>query len=343
MGVGSIKSTVSRVTCIDIAKMAGVAPSTVSRVINDSTRVAPETRKRVMKAIHATGYRPSQAASALPRRRHDTIGLVSEMVTMGNHGPELIRGISVALTDSGHRLTMNMVPERMAAETLENLPLFQSVSVDGIIIDACNMIGDIDSVVGRLRIPVVFVNAPRPRPSNTVMPDDELVARHATEYLIERGHRRIGYLPGCKVTHSSHALRMNGYTQALMAHGLTPLPMWDVELDYRPELYAQRISILKSHGVTAVVTYNGIGGALAVRGAIETNLRVPQDLSIVACDFDPVAQFAFVPVTCIKLDRAQMGKLAVEMLVERIETKSQDITSIFLTGEMVELDSVRSL
>lgn len=343
MPVTSRKSTDSRVTCIDIARMARVAPSTVSRVINASSRVAPETRKRVIKAIHATGYRPSQAASALPRRRHDTIGLVTETVTMGSHGPELIRGISVALTQSGHRLTINMIPERTPAESLDHLPLFQSLSVDGIILDACNIAGDVDAVIGRLRIPVVFVNAPRPRPFNTVMPDDELVARRATEYLIERGHRKIGYLPGCKVTHSSHTRRMNGYTQALLSHGLSPLPMWDVELDYRHELFAERLKILKSHGVTAVVTYNGIGGALAVRGAFENHLKVPSQLSIVACDYDPVAEFAFVPVTCIKLDRAEMGRLAVEMLAERIANKSRDIASIFLPGEMVELDSVRPI
>lgn len=340
---GSSKGHPNRVTCIDIARMVGVAPSTVSRVINDSQRVSADTRQRVLKAIHATGYRPSQAASSLPRRRHDTIGLITESTAHGSYGPELIRGVSVALTASGQRLAINMIPDLQPVEALEALPLFQSVSVDGLILDVCNAVGEIDAVVGRLRTPAVFVNAPSPRPFNTVMPNDEYVARRATEYLIERGHRKIGYLPGCEVPHSSHTQRMNGYAQAMLKRGLQPLPMWDVALDHNTSLYAGRLAELKANGASSVVTYNGIGAAYCIRACIELKIKVPEHLSIVSCDYDPVAEFAAVPVTCIRLDRAEMGRIAVQMLADRIAQPSRDIPSIFLQGELVEFDSVKTL
>lgn len=339
----SSKASPSRVTCIDIARMVGVAPSTVSRVINDSQRVSADTRRRVMNAIAATGYRPSLAASSLPRRRHDTIGLITESTAHGSYGPELIRGVSVALTASGQRLAINMISDLQPAEALEGLPLFQSVSVDGLILDVCNTTGDIDAVIGRLRTPAVFVNAPSPRPFNTVMPDDEHVARRATEYLIERGHRKIGYLPNCQVPHSSHPLRMNGYAQAMLKRGLGPLPMWDAALEHRPALFAERLAMLRSHGATAVVTYNGIVAAYAVRACVELKFKIPDELSIVACDYDPVAEFTVVPVTCFRLDRAEMGRLAVGMLAERIEHPSRNVKSIFLSGELVELASVQNV
>lgn len=323
--------------------MAGVGLATVSRVINNSDLVSPKTRKRVTDIMHATHYRPSQAAYALPKRRHDTIGLITQTDTWGSYVPELIRGVTEALTESGLRLAMGSISSCVPAATIEDLPLFRSWSMDGAILDTCNLRGDVDAVLRRLRTPVVFVNAPAPRPFNTVMPDDNQAARQAVEYLIQRGHRKIGYLPGGTGTHSSIAMRKEAYMQAMRAHSLPPLPLWDKEVEYACDDYIERLKILTAHGMTAVVAYCGLCGAMTLRSALKLNIKVPDQLSIICCDYDTMLDHSVVPLTAFKQDRLEMGRLAVEMLIERIEHQSRDIPSIYPVGTLVELESVRTI
>lgn len=339
----------TRVTCIDVARIVGVAPSTVSRVINSSHRVSQETRNRVMHAIKTTGYRPLQAASALPRRTHGTIGLISEVeeTDITSYSTDLIRGVSFALTRFGLRLAMDMVHVRSEAHVIESLPLLRSVSIDGMILDVCNVRGNIGEVADELRIPVVFVNAPEPRTFNTVMPDDTAVARSATQYLIQHGHRRIAYLPGAEVNqHSSQSLRMNGYSQALLKSRLHPVAKWDVATARDGCVlgdYVERIKLYQSQGCTGIVTYNAPTAAYLLRACVQLGVSVPKDLSIISCDFDPMLSFAVVPITCYKLDRVKMGTLGVEMLLQRIENESQNVPSVFLTGELREMESVKAV
>jgi len=339
----------TRVTCIDVARIVGVAPSTVSRVINSSHRVSAETRDRVMHAIKTTGYRPLQAASSLPRRTHGTIGLISEVEEEddNSYSTDLIRGVSFALTRLGLRLAMDMVHVRSDAHAIEALPLLRSVSIDGMILDVCNVRGNVGEVADELRIPVIFVNAPEPRTFNTVMPDDAFVARSAADYLIQRGHRKIGYLPGAEWNqHSSQALRMNGYTQALLKSELQPLPQWDVtmpENGYRVADYIERAKAYRAQGCTAIVTYNAPTAAYLLRACMTLGISVPGDISIISCDYDPLVAYAVVPITCYRLNRVEMGRLAVEMLQQRIENGSQNVPSVFLTGELKEMESVRRL
>lgn len=341
----------SRVTCIDVARMVGVAPSTVSRVINSSHRVSAQTRGRVMSAIKATGYRPLQSASSLPRGTHGTIGLISEIedahADATSYSTELISGVSFAITRFGLRLAMDMVHVRAEAHEIESLPLFQTVSIDGLILDVCNVRGNVGEVADELRLPVVFVNAPEPRSFNTVMPDDTAVARSATDYLIQRGHRRIGYIPSAGVNkHSSQPRRMNGYVQAMLKAQLQPLPLWDVPTlgdGYQNADYIERLRHYQSQGCTGIVVYNAPAAAYVLRACVQLGVSVPKDMSIISCDFDPMVKYAVVPITCFKLDRVKMGTLAVEMLGRRIENHSLNVPSIFLTGELKELESVRAI
>lgn len=339
----------TRVTCVDVARMVGVAPSTVSRVINSSSRVSSATRDRVMNAIRTTGYRPLQAASSLPRRTNHTIGLISEVDENddSSYSTDLIKGVSFALARSGMRLAMDMVHVRCDAHEIESLPLLRSVGIDGLILDVCNVRGNVGEVANRLQIPVIFVNAPEPRAFNTVMPNDTAVAQSAADYLLQRGHRKIGYIPGAAVNkHSSQTLRMNGYSQALAKAQLHSIPMWDVPMvgnGYQMDDYIDRLRTYRSLGCTGIVTYNAPTAAYLLRACVHLKVRVPEDVSIISCDYDPMAAFAVVPTTCYRLNRVEMGRMAVEMLFRRIENDSQNVPSVFLTGELKEMESVRTL
>jgi LacI family transcriptional regulator len=338
-----------RPNVVDVARLAGVVHSTVSRVINNNPNIGEETRRRVLEAIRMTGYRPSLAARMLVRQKHETIGLIFEKEHVKTYyGACLIEGVSERLAETGQRLAMSMVKWHSRVEEIENLPLLQTVSVDGLILDLHIVHGDYDPVMARLGLPYISINPFGSRPYNTIMPDHVAGARDAVQYLIDRGHRKIAYLPCVgKNTHCSQQDRMKGYSEAMVKAGLQPIPLWDVPLtsvDYPVEDYVSRAKLYKEkYGCTAVVAYSAIEAPRLLHACYELELKIPRDLSLVACDYDPVMQTIPVEITCFQFDRAAMGRQAVEMLNRRIQNPQEDIPSINLQCNLVEGKSVMTL
>lgn len=336
----------NRLTCVDIARLAGVGPATVSRVLNRTKPVSRDVEERVLKAVQSTGYKPSRAASMLKRRTSETIGLITEVEYEHHHyGSQLIQGVSLALTNMGHHLAMGMVHLGAPAEEIENLPIAKVILCDGLIFDVTNLAGDIDATVNRIGIPYVFVNPAIPRPYNMVAPDDVLVAEESTQYLLDRGHRRIGFVPAAANTaHSSMRNRMRGYTRKMLDNDLRPIHLVeDFALRRSSSLddwATQTKRCLLDDKCTGIVTYNAQWAARVFRVCNQLGRRIPEDVSIVSCDFDPIASFTLVPVTCFGLDRVKMGRSAVELLQWRIDNNGSDAPSIVVRPELIEGASV---
>ncbi len=339
----------TKITSVEVARLAGVAHATVSRVVNNPDIVAPDTREKVLKAIRATGYKPSSSARMLVKQKHETVGLIFEREHIKTYyGACLIEGVSETLARTGQRLAMAMVNWHSRVEEIEDLPLLRTVSVDGLILDIHALEGDQDAVVARLGLPYININPFGYRPYNTIMPDHVSGARDATQYLIDRGHRKIAYIPSPgQNLHCSQPDRMKGYAEAMIKAGLQPIPLWDVPLTAvaNPvEDYITRTKLFKEkYGCTAVVAYNAIEAPRVLYACYRLGLQVPQDFSIVACDYDPVMQVLPVEITCYHFDRTAMGKRAVEMLNQRIKNPEMDIPSINLNSTLVEGNSVISL
>ncbi|MCC6423942.1 MAG: LacI family DNA-binding transcriptional regulator [Phycisphaerales bacterium] len=336
-------------TSVDIARLAGVAPSTISRVLNRAGGFSKQTERRVLEVVRKTGYRPSLAASSLSRKANDTIGLITEIEGQpGYYGPQLIRGISLALSQYSKRLAMDTVHRGDEASSIEKLPLFRSRSVDGYIFDTHQAAGDLQGMANHLSLPYVFVNSRYTLPINTIMPDDVDAAKQATEHLIRHGHKRIGYFPSAYTqVHSSQENRMKGYLQAILTAGLQPVPMWDVPLDKKGKWltvddYLPRLkTYLDEFKCTAVVTYHAFAAACVFSGCYQLGIRVPQDLSIIASDYDPILEYLPVRITSIQLDRIEIGKLAVEMLIQQIDNpEDNQITTVLVDGSLKKFDSV---
>jgi LacI family transcriptional regulator len=163
--------------------------------------------------------------------------------------------------------------------------------------------------------------------------------------LINRGHRKIAFIPSVgKNPHSSQPDRMKGYAEGMIQAGLQPIPLWDVPLakvDYPVEDYLTRIRLSKEkYGCTAVVGFDSMGAPRTLYACYQLGLKVPQDLSIVACDYDPVMLVLPVEITCFHFDRTAMGKQAVEMLDQRIQSSGADVPSISLENSLIEGKSV---
>lgn len=319
--------------------MAGVSIGTVSRVVNRPEQVSEKLRTRVLQVIRATNYRPSSAARVLARQRHQTIGVVSEVeLTRTYYSAGLLQGIANALTDSEHHLALAMVHEAAEAARLSEIPMLSTHSVDGLILDLHKLRGDVDGTLFQLGLPYVFVNPSGSRPLNAVRPDDVAAGRKATRYLLDRGHRKVLYLPlPAEDAHSSHADRMRGYVEALSRTGAGTHLAW--REDHTRNRHEEFVAAIRS-GCTAVVAYDAKHAAEVAQVCYESGLRIPDDVSLVACDDDPVIACSVVPVTCMRLDRLEMGREAVRMILERCGNDGIDATTRIVMPQLQERRSV---
>jgi len=195
-------------------------------------------------------------------------------------------------------------------------------------------------------MPWVIVNPPEKRSYNAVMPDDCIVGGRAVEYLFNKGHRKIGYLAGAKFGHVSVAERGRGYMEAMLKYGLTPLSEWERYLENLDDESRLRELLLKSYkeaGCTAVIGYNAHMVMIVMNICLSEGIRVPEDLSIISCDYDSMLDYAYTPVTAIDLDRKEMGVLAAEMIMEKIETNQKSMPTIFIAGTFNERQSVKRI
>ncbi len=285
-------STRKRPTSIDVARLAGVNIATVSRVVNNKPSVSVELRKRVAQAIRTLDYKPSPAARSLAINKQETIGLVTQVESESSYyGTKLLEGVALELSSRRLKLAIGMVHWNHSIGDVLDLEILKTNSADGYIFDLLKITGDLDLLLSRMSYPYVFVNPAVARPYNSIVPDDTGIAKEATQRLISKGHKNIGYIPSLAGPfHKSQSDRMNGYSAALINSGLLPLPLWNTPLKHDSDVnfgpnddYMTRAKLLtEQHGCTAFVTYSSVEGARLVHACCELGIKIPEDVSIIA-------------------------------------------------------------
>ncbi len=338
-------------TIKDVARLAGVSTITVSRVQNHYPLVSEETRKKVLKIINEIGYKPNLAASSLSRRKSEAIAIVveEEIFTLSNmEVASLTQSISKNLNKYGYHLVFDTIHFRASEEDLKKLSILQKNGVEGLIVRVINSLRDFQEALDKIAIPYILVNPTYHQINNAVMCDDARVGHDAADYLIKQGHRNIGYVPHAQqALHASRYDRFQGYCQAMVGAGLSRIHSEEFFPDknstaegiYGPA-YAECIKLYREkYGCTAVITYDAATAVAVWITCQELRLRVPQDISIISCDYDPILQIARYPLTCFQFDRMHMGKLAVEMLLQRIEHHTT-VRSVWEQAQLKEGASV---
>lgn len=348
------RKTKKNLTCMDLSKLAGVAPATISRVLNNHKSVSPETRQRVFDVIKSTGYRYSHSASALAKQRNDTICMIYEFEAEHNYmGAMVTQGVSMELTKADYRLAMVGLPSDVTVAEIEQLPVARSLSYDGIIINHHHVQGNITPLLRDLGLPYVMVNPQELTQENAILLDDVKAGKEATQYLLERGHRRIGYIEKFPImrqvttAHHSQGDRFQGYVHAMGEAGL-PIPQkFDLSLDkpsFEEEKYVRHFKQWTEHEkITAVVVYSARPACRVLNACTKLGYRVPEDMSIISCDFDPATQFVLAPVTCCRFDREKIGKTASGLILDLVENQEDTFKSIYAESDFIEGKSVVSL
>lgn len=308
---GATQASSRPVVMADVARLAGVSHQTVSRVINNSPQLRPETRQRVQEAIDRLGYRPNTAARALVRGRTGSIGLISTGST--HFGPTSIqRSIEAAASAAGLFASSVSLPTLTRASLDASVEHLLRQFVEGIIIIA----GQDDALdLARSRtvgVPIVLVEGDLTRARWTVGVDQVAGAAMATRHLLDLGHREIVHLAGPQDWSEARA-RLEGYRREMTAAGLRPpQPItgdWSAEFGY-----GAAASIVADPSVTAVFCANDqIAIGLLCR-LDQQGRRVPDDVSVVGFDNQPESAYLIPPLTTVAQDFPSVGARAVDLV-----------------------------
>ena len=328
-----------QVTIADVAAEAGVSVATVSKVINDRYGVAEQTSANVRAVIERLGYTSSLVAQSMRSRRSNVLAiLISDIEPFS---AELLKGAARGVRGTGYDLVVfSDCGQRNDQAGWEQRSLARvSALTDGAILVTPT------SVDVTVSVPVVAVDHNvRSHTMATVDSDNLSGAIAATEYLIQLGHRRIGFLAG-RLDLESARLREQGYAHALEAAGIA----FDSGLvrigGYRPDAARDgaRELILHTPRPTAIFAANDASAIETIAVARSLGLRVPDDLSVVGFDNVPESALCEPPLTTVEQAIQQMGYEAVRLLLGLIEDPSAEYAQVVLPTRLVERSSCRAV
>ena len=307
-------------TIRDVAGRAGVSVATVSRVINDSARVNPETRARVLAAIDDLDFQRSSTARNLSIGRSQGIGVIAPFFTTPSV-VERLRGVVGGLARRGYDLLLFDVeaPEQRA-DALRDFA--RRDRLDGLIVISLPLSDEDVDRLQRADLPVVLVDVAHPRLPHVVI-DDVHGGRLATEHLLAKGHRRIGFLgdlPENPFGFTSSERRRRGYELALRDAGIEPGCETSSQLgpygldEARPLAEAL---LRRDDPPTAIFAASDMQAVGVLRCARELGLRVPEDIAVIG--FDDIDVADLLELTTVRQPLWDSGARGAEALLLAIE------------------------
>jgi DNA-binding LacI/PurR family transcriptional regulator len=302
----------ARVTLVDVARVARVDPSVVSRVINRDARlvIKDETRERVLTAIRELNYHPNAAARSLRTAQSGAFGLLIPDFANPIYA-EIIKGAEQAANEEEALLLVGTAdpsrPDRYAE-------MLASGRVEGLLLAAELPTEAIAAITAAGR-PVVSVNQRIEGVDRAILADDERAARIAVTHLIELGHTSIAHIRG-PVGSSTAGRRLQGYRGALRNAGLAVGPI--VGSGYRSEHGSAAMTELLAlePRPTAVLVANVAAAVAALAVARHASVRVPEDLSVVAIHDIPLAANLSPALTTVRMPLAEMGRTGLLAVAE---------------------------
>lgn len=333
------------VTIKDVAALAGVSPSTVSRTCKNNPSISEETKERVRKAMAELGYEPNFQASNFASQNSRTIGIIlpasAKEVYENSFYLEAIQGISHYC--NGRQYMTTIVTGQDEAEILDAVrSMSRSGKVDGFIILYSKKDDPVIDYLFNEGLLYILIGKATQYTNQTIYIDNDnlLAGREAAEYLYQLGHRRIAYL-GSDSSLMFSADRKAGYQLALASHQLPVRPEYCVEVKNVSENNEEAIRglLMQKDRPTAILVSDDILAVSLERVCLENHLAIPEDLSIISFNNSLFARLTSPQLTSIDIGAGQLGSEAASQIINHIENPNLLATKIIVPHHLIERDS----
>ncbi len=314
-----------KATIYDVAERAGVAISTVSRVLNNSSDVSDHTRARVLQAIEELRFRPDRTAKTLAQKQTETLVIAMPSFTTPFH-TELLKGVRSRIKELEYDLLLFDLGSRNPKEKL--LDFLGKGSVDGLLL-AMHVDDELSNELLTLRAPVVLIGNKRPE-FDSYYWDDEGGARSAVNHFIQQGHRRIGIITSPIEDDMVQQRRIEGYQVAMKRTGIEVDPNWmqsgltekHAGISEESGFEAMQAFLRLPEQVTAVYAISdtlAIGAWYALRKA---GLKVPQDVAIIG--YNDIKTSLYIGLSSVDQKMQQVGHQATDRMIFRLLNRNTE-------------------
>lgn len=326
-------------TIRDVAKLAGVSPATVSRVVNGLVGYSSETQRRVEEAIASLNYEPDTLARGLKTKQTAVIGVLAPIVSDAL-ASEIMSGVETAARQRGYSVMLGRTgpSSAYAASYLRTLRTYRAA---GVILISAAVTADMRRALGSV-IPLMSVAIRDGLKFPSLAIDDEVAAYDGTRHLIALGHRRIGLLAGDPASTLVNTVRTRGYLRAMNEARLAPVIEHGNSLyDSAPPALGRLLA--QDAGLTAVFALSDEMAAAVVNELQRLGRVVPDEISVLGFDNTRTSTHVYPALSTIAQPLERMGQLAVERLLAAGESPAGSLGPRILAHRLIERGSTTSL
>lgn len=325
-------------TIRDVATRAGVAPSSVTRVLSGHPNVSAELRDRVLAAVREVGYKPDLVAAGLRRGYTQTVGIIVNDV-LNPVVAQMIDVVEIELRRAGYGVILAN-SHGQADNDIENVRLLQQRRVDALLAafsDDTNP--ELVAVLTTLPIPVVLLDREvASQDFSAVVSDHAMGARMLAEHLIERGHRDIGVISGSLTAYPSRS-RVQSLTETMTRLGVPLRPEFVIAGRGSMEFGTASVSQLMDDARPPTAIVIGNGNTAAIAGVIgelrRRNLRVGEDIALAGSDDGPLLALHTPGITAMARDVEDLARRAANLVLHRLDNKKPGVHTVILPTQLI--------
>jgi len=329
-------------TIKEIAEMAKVSRTTVSRVLNESGYVSEEARKRVLEVVERTGYVPSQQAKSLRTKKTKVIGVVLPKLGTETAG-RIVYGINDVLSEQGYQILLTSTNLQTEKE-IEYLRLLKSRQVDGIILTATNKNEELISEINQLNLPFVAIGQDIPGVSSVTY-DDFQAAKRITQLIIQKGRQNIAFIGVDEADQAVGVMRKKGFIKAMEDGNLPICNEWMAQANFDiPSGYEAMSRIMEQSSesrrpdaVFCVTERIAIG---AMQFLKESGYQIPTQFSIAGIGASDISKYVEPALTTMDYENETAGKEAAKFLLDQIERNENIQKKVVLNGRLIVRNSI---
>ena len=327
----------TRSTIRDVARVAGVGTTTVSRVINGGHLVAPEVKRRVEEVIRQLHYQPNLAARSLKNERTRTVGLIVPRITDPFYAT--IASVAQDICRAREHILILSTSMDQEEQELQELRIFEQHRVDGLlIVPPKKQSAAFQEYCHQLRMPAVAIDLPSEQDTfSSVLTDNCEAMAEATRHLIEHGRKRILCLVSDPVLYTMRE-RLKGYTEAISAAGLSPLIQGDITTAQEAEAVVLA-GLRSSPPIDAVLCANSAIVIFVYEALQKHDIRLPAQLALIGFDDFNLAGTLRPAIANIAQPTEEIGRAATNLLFSLMEDRQQPAVHLRLPSRLIRRES----